>query len=358
MHRILVIHTAYPGDLILTTPLFEALKSSDPAMSLTLLTIPTNAGLFTNNPFVDHIITYDKQGSEKGIFPFLRLVRKIRHMGFHTAIIPHPSLRSALFTFLGRIPERVGFSSRWCSFLYTRRVTVSDDDHEVERNLKLAEALIPGLSAAGIKPRLCPDDRDRVHVRRLLLDSDVAEREDFTAIAPGSSWNTKAWPETKYEELITILRKESALVLIGGEDDRELCERLQGGVDPENGFPVVSLAGKVNLIQAAVVISLSRVLVSGDSAPVHLASAMDTPVVVIYGPTVTGFGFTPYRVPHVIIEKNLPCRPCSAHGPMVCPLGHFRCMMEIGVDEIHRAIVELVRQTTRKSGRSRHETSS
>lgn len=355
MRKVLVIQTAFPGDLILLTPLLEALKAGNDPVHLSLLTLPGNTGLFENNPFVDEILTYDKKGTEKGLVPFLKLVLCLRKKRFDTALIPHPSLRSALLAFLGGIPERLGFAHRQCAFLYTNRVDTRGTVHEVERNLTLSAAF--GVPGSGFVPGLFPSERDEYEAGEILEEAGIKTDHPFVAVAPGSTWPTKAWPEDKYRRLLGEVRVEYPVVLIGGKGDIDLCARLAGSYDGDEGFPVSSAAGRTNFLQSAVLISMAGVLVSGDSAPVHLASAVGTPVVILYGPTVSTFGFYPYGVPFRVVKKDLVCRPCSTHGPKRCPLGHFKCMMDIGEKEVLDAALELLRTSAGTSGGRMNEAS-
>ena len=176
------------------------------------------------------------------------------------------------------------------------------------------------------------------------------------AISPGSTWPTKVLPVDRYERLIGLLRRTHPIVLVGGEKDRELCESLADGGGQRGTNPVISSAGETSLLQSAVLISKAVILISGDSAPVQLASAMGTPVVVLYGPTVPEFGFYPYSVPCRIIQKQLSCRPCSSHGPVRCPLGHFKCMRDIGVDAVKEAVFDLMHETEGARRGARNET--
>jgi heptosyltransferase-2 len=355
LKKVLIIHTAYPGDLILSTPMFESIKSADETVHLSLLTLPQNAELFSNNPFVDDIIQYDKRATGKSVISFLRLVIEIREKGFDTALIPHPSIRSALLAVLGGISRRVGFANRWCSFLYTDSVDARSANHEVERNLALADVFTGTQSPVALKPRVFPSSEDLKVVTEILSGAAIDPEEPFIVIAPGSSWQTKAWPEEKYRRLISNLTESFPVVLVGGEEDLELCMTLEADGSESGGFPVINVAGRLSLLQSTAVISMARAIISGDSAPVHLASAVGTPVVVIYGPTVTDFGFYPYDVPYRVIQKDLPCRPCSAHGPRKCPLEHFKCMIDIYEKEVLDNVVELMHLTAEAGGGRKYD---
>lgn len=349
MKNVIVIHTAFPGDLVLATPLFESLKRSDASLHVTLLTLPQNSVLYENNPFVDAVVTYDKRGRDRGVIAFLKLIRTLKSSGFDTALIPHPSVRSALLALLCGAKRRIGFSHRWCSFLYTDRVDACDVGHEVTRNLMLARAAGGEPDVSG--PKLYPGELRSDSVRKLLGRSGITCDDPYIAIAPGSVWATKRWPSGKYKGLVGRLVKSFPIVLVGSEGDRKLCDEILAGERGNHDRPAVSTAGELDLLESATLIRDASVLVSGDSAPVHLASSVGTPVVVIFGPTVPGFGFSPFGVPHVIVEKNLPCRPCSDHGPNRCPLTHFRCMRDIEERDVEQAVHDLLTMIERDRGR-------
>ncbi len=348
MKRILVIHTAFPGDLVLATPLFESLKGSRDSVHVSLLTVPSNRVLFENNPFVDEVIPYEKRGRERGVLAFLRQARSIRKRDFDTAVIPHPSLRSALLALFGGAGKRIGYSHRWCSFLYTDRVDAAGAGHEVSRNLLLGAAA--GGARESFGPKLYPAEPQRAAARELLRRRGIAPDGPYLAVAPGSVWPTKRWPPEKFRRLVERLGTTYPIVLVGGEDDRELCDRIAGRENGEPRQPVVSVAGDLDLLESAALIGGARLLVSGDSAPVHLAVAVGTPVVVIFGPTVPSFGFTPLGVPHRIVQRDIPCRPCSDHGPLRCPLGHFKCMRDIDESVVERAALEILKPTGKQRG--------
>ena len=151
------------------------------------------------------------------------------------------------------------------------------------------------------------------------------------AIAPGSIWATKRWPG--YAELVSSLDRPA--VIIGGRDDGRLAGEVMALV-PDRAH---SAAGELGLRASAALLSRAAVLVTNDSAPLHLATAVGTPIVALFGPTVPGFGFGPRGPRDRVVEHlSLGCRPCSAHGPQVCPLGHHRCMRELSVETVAAAV--------------------
>jgi heptosyltransferase-2 len=172
-------------------------------------------------------------------------------------------------------------------------------------------------------------DQDRALADAWLRARGVAP--GFVAVAPGSIWGTKRWPY--YAELAAAL--ESPIVAIGGQEDAVLADRVVAAA-PGRGW---SAAGELGLRASAALLERAATLVTNDSAPLHLATAVGTPVVAVFGPTVPGFGFGPSRPGDVVVQQTgLACRPCSLHGPRVCPLGHHRCMVEITVERVAAAV--------------------
>lgn len=229
---------------------------------------------------------------------------------------------------LARIPDRIGFSGGW-SFLYTEARPKPRTGHENDRLLALANG-----APRVYRPQLRPTAEDQ-QVAADLIDG------DFVALAPGSIWGSKRWPY--YAELAAALSAQTDIVVIGGRDDAALGEEIVRAVEGGRGRArAVNACGKLTLRQSAALIGKARLLVTNDSAPLHLATATGSPVVALFGPTVTEFGFGPLGAGDVALGvQGLDCRPCSPHGPPACPLRHHRCMRELTVAAVLAAIEEL-----------------
>jgi heptosyltransferase-2 len=321
---VLVIQTAFLGDVILTTPLLAALAREHGPVDL--ITTPAAAALVERHPAVRRVIRYDKRGKDRGAGGFLRLVNEIRNGGYRRVYLPHRSWRSGALAWLGRIRERIGFHDG-SSIFYTSTVERPESGHEVERLLTLA--------GRGEEPpvKIVVDPEDQRHADRWLADHGISG--DFIALAPGSIWGTKRWPY--YGELAGRLTLPA--VIVGGTEDRALGEQIVAA----SGGRARNAAGELSLRGSVALIGTARMLVTNDSAPLHMATATGTPVVALFGPTLPSFGFGPRGSGDRVVEHDhLACRPCSAHGPEVCPLGHHRCMREVGVDQVIEAIQELI----------------
>lgn len=314
----LVIQTSFLGDVVLTTPLLTHLAQSGP---VDVVTTPAGGTLLDGHPAVRRVIRYDKRGAQQGIGGLKHLASELRHSSYATAYLAQGSWRSAALAWLARIPERVGFDTSGGAMLYTRRAPYRTDWHHATRLFQLA-ARDPDLAAPA--PSLFPRDADLDAVSALLAGAPFGNAP-YIVVAPGSVWATKRWPG--FTELVALLPGDHGVVVAGGAEDRELASAIVA-VAPER---VLDATGKLSLLASAALIGRAAGLVTNDSLPQHLGSAMGTPTVTIYGPTLPAFGFGPLAPRRAIVEHapGLECRPCSAHGPQVCPRAHFRCMREI-----------------------------
>jgi len=318
MVRIAVIQTAFPGDVVLSTPVFEALKDEFPGCETVAVVRPESIPLLGSNPHIDRVLSFDKYGADKGLSGLIRTAARLK--GCDRAIIIQRHLRSAVVAYLARIPMRIGYSNSNARFLYTDRVEYRGDKHEVQRCLDLI-----GISDDDkYRPKIFLDDGTNRKAEDLLRS--VGAGPDFAVVAPGSIWPTKRYPY--FPGLIHLVNEELSLpvVLIGGPSDIELsnaiaesCKKL-----PPN------ITGETNLLESATIISKAKLAVTNDSAPAHIAAAVDTPVVAIFGPTVQEFGFSPYSEKSSVVDiGELYCRPCTTHGSARCPQRHFKCMLEL-----------------------------
>ena len=324
----LVIQTAFLGDVILATGLLHALAEQYGPVDV--VTTAAAKPLVETHPAVRRVVAYDKHGRDRGMEGFFRVVRALQDAKYHRAFLPHRSLRSALLARLARIPERVGFAGGPGSWSYTRRVPWPVAGHDAERQLALADGLTEERADGQVaRVSLGITGEDRSIADRWLSDRGIAD--GFVALAPGSIWGTKRW--AGYAELVT--RIEGPVVVIGGPEDAALAEQVVAAA-PDRAH---SAAGVLSLRASGAVLERARALVTNDSAPLHLAGAVGTRVVALFGPTVPSFGFGPRGADDRVVEvSDLPCRPCSRHGPQVCPLGHHRCMTEISVEQVAKAL--------------------
>jgi heptosyltransferase-2 len=356
--KILIIQTAFLGDVILALPMIQTLKNLIPDSEIDFLCIPNTANILENNPSVNKIIKFDKKGKDK-LGKLFNIISDIREEHYDVILCPHRSFRSALITYFSRATVRIGFDRNSYSFLLTHKVQYDKKAHEIQRNLDLISA-IPGLDLDETKisdnPKLYPTEKDIKIVDTLFKPINLTNSKNSTnstnlknstnsinshiSFAPCSKWFTKQLTKDKSIEIIKgLIDKKYSIVLLGGAEDFNFCKEIEKEISNES---LLNLCGRLTPIQSEVAISKSSVLITVDSAAQHLGAVTDTPIVLIYGSTNSSFGFYPLKSEHVIIEdNNLDCRPCTDHGRTECPLGHFKCIKDLDTEEIIKNALNL-----------------
>jgi len=317
---VLVIQTSFLGDMVLTTPLLAHLAQTG---TVDVVCTPAAGALLANHPAVREIIRYDKRGADRGTSGFIKLASTLRANRYRAAYLAQGSPRSGALALAAGIRKRIGFATSAGRLFYTTRIPPVENIHHAARLLSLGTGdPLADVSRDVLRPRLYPGDAERAAVDAVLGDA-VGDRR-LIAFAPGSVWATKRWPF--YADLARELNTRARIVVIGAEADRPLAAEI---VAATNG-DAIDATGRLSLLASAELIGRAALLVSNDSSPLHLASAMNTPTIAIFGPTVPEFGFGPLADRALVAgHTDLACRPCDRHGPQRCPLGHWRCMREI-----------------------------
>jgi heptosyltransferase-2 len=334
-----IVQTSFVGDCVLSLPFVHELAANFPESRIVIVTQPgIQKALFelalerglAHLASRTSLVTLDKRATEKSLWGLRRWVRRVKAEEGGTpsrVFCLQRSFRSGLLAVLSGTEERVGFASGAASFLYTRAVrrTWEQGEHEIEKNLDLLRAVLserviapwrgldrPSLLAASPRPQRAPDR---------------------AALALGSPWATKRWP---VENAIELCRKWSdagvEVKLVGDPSAREIAEQIKAAVPSRL---LEDRVGQTTMKEWADLLDSSAVLVSGDSASVHVASDLAVPVVGLFGPTIPEFGFAPWRTNSSVLQTpDLVCRPCSIHGPKSCPLGHHKCLKNIGAEQV------------------------
>jgi heptosyltransferase-2 len=340
--RVVVLQTAFPGDVVLALPMVQALRKKTPDAYIGFVATPVGSELLKNHPDISVVLTYDKRGKDRGVAGARRFASRLREENFDTALVPHRSIRTALVTRIAGIPRRVGFSTSAGRLFFTDVVPYDGNAHEIERDLSLVGA-VGFLPGGRFLPSLYPASGDVSRVDTLVHSwyarGGVPGR--LVALAPGSVWATKRWPVAHFIGLARLLVEAGwGLALVGGKEDLTLCNQIAGAVGFEHAL---NAAGSLSLLESAELVRRCDVLVTNDSAPMHLAGAMRVPVVALFGPTVPAFGFAPSGPGDIVIERQgLSCRPCSIHGGTRCPVGTFECMIAVSPGEVFRAVESLL----------------
>ncbi|MCU0821286.1 MAG: glycosyltransferase family 9 protein [Spirochaetes bacterium] len=337
----IIYQTAFIGDIILATSMARTMKNIDPHGKIIFITTPAGKNLLQNNIHTDNIIVYDKRSADSGISGFRSVARRVKNIiGADESIFisPHRFARASIVGFLTGSRRRIGFSDSTLTVLYTDTVQYEFGIHEIWRNHKLLAGISPGLivEQKPAMPELYPSESDFDKVRKIIFDR--FSRDDIiTAIAPGSVWKTKRWPEEYFKKFVELLTAGGIkIILLGGTDDMDLCGRISSG-------ETINLAGRLSLLESAAAVSMTSALVTNDSAPLHMGSAMNVPTVAIFGSTTPRFGFGPLADGSLVVEiKDLACRPCGRHGKMKCPKGHFDCMNKIHPEIVYGELLKII----------------
>ncbi|MBU3659627.1 MAG: glycosyltransferase family 9 protein [Flavobacteriales bacterium] len=319
MQKILIIQTAFIGDVILATPLIGNLKAQFPTAKIDFLVKNGNQSLLKNDPNLNEVFVFDKK---KKIASILELLKKIRANNYDLVINLHRFASSGILTFLSGAKQKLGFKKNPFSFAYTQSFPheIGNGKHEVDRNLELIKHFVSNPTR---QPKLYPSTADFEAVK-------IHKLKNYYCLAPASVWFTKQAPKEIWLKLIAKLRAENATIyLLGGPDDWDLCEEIKSKTDTEQ---LINLAGKLSLMQSAALLKDAKRNFVNDSGPLHLSSAMNAPVSAFFCSTTPLFGFGPLSDDSEIIEvKNLECRPCGLHGHKACPKGNFRCGNELNL---------------------------
>lgn len=341
MKQFLVIQTAFLGDAVLVTSILEKLHARYSDAAIDLVVRKGNDGLFTGHPFLRKLFVWDKRTAKnKALF---KLIGDLRRTEYDHIINCQRFFSTGLMTVLARGREKVGYDKNPLSVLFTRTVKhiIGDGRHEVDRLNALIEHLTDGTRPL---PRLYPTAEDRAKVEGIIRSHGLASTAPhdqmgtwphghmpYVCIAPASVWFTKQWPEHKWIELVKTLPREQQVIIIGAPGDTALAQRIIAasgrGVD---------LTKDLRLLESAALMEGAIMNYVNDSAPLHIASAMDAPVTAIFCSTVPAFGFGPLRANGRVVEtpEKLDCRPCGLHGHRACPKGHFKCAQGIGVTTV------------------------
>ncbi len=311
--KILIIQTAFLGDVILATPLIESLSATLPYAQIDFLLKKGNEALLNEHPKLRRVLIFDKSNKRKSL---IELIQEIREEKYDLVLNLHRFASSGLITVLSGAKETRGFSKNPFSFFYSKRFkhSITNGQHEVDRNISLITDI---TDIQQRRPQLYPRTSDLDFVSQW-------KNEPYYCLAPASVWFTKQAPPAIWQYVMEKFDEEGIqFYLLGGPADHELCEDIKVFSQRNN---VHNLAGKLSLMQSAALMKDAKRNFVNDSGPLHIASAGNAPVSAFFCSTTPEFGFGPLSDDSTVIEvKDLACRPCGLHGHKACPKGHFQC---------------------------------
>jgi lipopolysaccharide heptosyltransferase II len=361
MKRILIIKLCCVGDILFTTPAVRALRRGFPRARLSYLVGSWSKEVVEDNPHLDQIIVYDAPGHSpsrwKALSQSLTCVRQLRGQNFDLAVIFHRTPLSALLAMLAGIPGRAGFDCAGAGGLLTQKTVFDAQKHEVDRYLSLVISL--GVEPAGLFTEMQLNPREQGYASHLLRTNDVGEDDLLIGILvgggknPGTSMPTKRWPPAKFARLADSLTREyeAKVVLVGGPGDEDAVNQVASEMES----PAINLVGKTTFKQLAAVLKRCRLFVGGDSGPLHIAAAVGTPTVGIFGPSDPRL-VAPRGGNHLAVWRNVPCSPCyrpdtvrSRNDFTKCSQGTLQCMNEICVEEVLSSCDQLMQKVSHSS---------
>lgn len=329
MQKILVIQTAFTGDVVLATALLEKLHRFFPGAQINFLVRKGNEGLLKDHPFLHEVLIWNKKENKNK--NLLNLLKKIRNEKYDKVINLQRFASTGMLTAFSGAKEKIGFDKNPFSFLFTKKIKhdLSNKKHEVERNNELIQHF---TDDSFTKPRLYPSAINYNEIEKYTS-------QPYVCMMPASIWFTKQYPIDKWIDLINNFPSAYTIFLLGGKENADICKKIK---EKSTNNKIEIFAGKLNFLSSVALMKNAKMNYTNDSAPLHFASAVDAPVTAIFCSTVPAFGFYPLSSKSFVVETKeiLTCRPCSLHGLKACPLGHFKCAYTIETSQLLSTLSE------------------
>ncbi len=340
--KILIIRFSSLGDVVLTTPVIGALKSAFPGSEISFLTKSQYGDVLRADPRISSLVEFDPDGADKGASGLLRLAWQLRSQDFDLLIDLHSNLRSFFVRRLVKSGMKLKYGKRWltrffmvhCKFLKPKSIHTVDSYLGVLRRLQIDDA--------DRNPLVFPASGDLKFAENFLLERNVKKDDIVIAVHPGAKWDTKRWDQEKFAEVCraVIDRLGAKVMLLGDEREKGIVLKMISGLPADRAFEAVGLP----LGELAALIAGCDCLISNDSGPMHLASALGVPVAAIFGPTHPKLGFAPVGSKNVVLCADVECSPCSLHGEKRCSKKSRFCMDLIDPAAVLQAVERLIKE--------------
>lgn len=338
--RILITRTDRLGDVVLSTPVIRFMRQQYPDAYIAFMVRPENRDVVANNPHLDETIIYDKYRTQKSFLSTVKFSFGLRKKRFDMAIALHPTNRVHIMLFLAGIPLRIGYNRKMGNWLLTQKIPhfkQEGDKHEVDYNLGFLKQLGFDISKGNKRPYIITSSNDKKLIDSVQKDSAIGT--NFIAVHVGASCLSKIWPPERFAQVADILsrRYHSDIVLVGADE----TVRFSSNVASKMKCKVVDLTGTLLVGELAELLSRCRLFVSNDSGPVHIAVAVGTPAVVIFGrknPGLSPARWGPLGPKDTVLHKDVGCQICLAHN---CEKD-FACLKAVTVEEVVTAAEKLL----------------
>jgi heptosyltransferase-2 len=338
-NRLIVLRLDRIGDVVLSTPVLPALRQRFPHAFIAMLVRPPCRQLLEGHPALDEVLCYDKEGAHRTWRGTVRFARGLRRYAFDTALVLHPSNRSHWIPWLARIPVRIGYD-RKSPWLLTHRLPHRKQEgaqHEAAYTLELLRLF--GIAPADPRPAIPVSAAADARVAAVLAEAAVGPEERLVAVHPSASCVSKRWMPERFAQVADrlIAERGARICIVAGSADLDSARAMAQAMRQ----PAVNLAGRLSIGELAALLRRCRLLLSNDSGPVHIAAAVGTPVVDIFGRNQAGLSplrWGPLGSGHIILHKEVGCVTCLAHR---CDIG-FLCLTSLSVEEVCRAAVAVL----------------
>ncbi|MDD5132323.1 MAG: glycosyltransferase family 9 protein [bacterium] len=332
--NILVVRFSSLGDVVLTTPVFAALRQALPQAKITILTKNQYQDIFANNPNIDEILTLERQEN------LANLISRVRRNKYDLILDLHSNLRSHILGFAAgtKVIHYDKQSFNRYALLHFKQGNQALQKSVVQRYLDTLGFLgsLPGHPDT----KVYLTEKESRLAQASLEQYGLGPNDLVIGLNPGAKWETKKWPLPNWLEFINLCQsKKLKLLLFGDSTDQLFISKLLKEAGDIRDT-VINLAGKTDLRQLCALIKQCRVVVTGDSGALHIAQALDIPVLILLGPTVPEFGFIRPRPKDIVLFKELPCRPCSLHGTNDCKRGDWLCLSGLSAQEVFESLLE------------------
>lgn len=335
VQRILVIRLSSIGDILLTTPILRLLRQRCPQARIEFLVKAVYQDLVREHPCVDRVWRFESGQTLR------QTLYTLRQRRYDMVLDLHRTLRSRLLYRGLSAPYKLTYNKR----SLRRALLVHLGWNTLQNITPVPESYAAPLRRLGIRSplpglemHLEPGSREAIQAYLSQVFPDGCEGP-FLALAPGARWATKRWPVERFAEVAQELTGASGggVVILGGSDDVFLAQELRRRLRT----PVLDCTGKLTLMQTAALLQQCRLLLSNDSGLMHMATALEIPVVAVFGPTVEEFGFYPFQAQAQVVRTELSCRPCSTKGSKRCPRGHHHCMQQVTSAQVLTALQDM-----------------
>ena len=330
--RVLIVRLDRIGDVLLSTPVIKAIRDAHPDTYIAMMVRRYAKEILEGNPYLDEVIIYDKTGRERNLSGNLNFLRSLRRRKFDVAFLLHPTKRTHVVTALAGIPHRIGYNKKWGGFLLTEKIPHNKHyglKHEIDYVLDV-------LRYTGLEPKnralyMPVNPRSECRADKFLKEGGVAKDDLCIAINPGASCPSKRWSISNFAKVADALVEKygAKVVVMAGKPDKEFGDKVSSAINKN----CLNLSGKTSVADVASVLRRVKLFISNDSGPVHIACAVGTPVVAIFGRSDRGLSpkrWGPTGRRDIVLHKDVGCDECLAHN---CNK-KFKCLEAVTVDEV------------------------